>query len=180
MGKKKFLDVRYDVSINTLGEIKDHSCNTDMDYNYDANIYKMVANKNKKLLNCSVPFHPPTASDEEGKIIKICNNSHSGRKALTEWNNAIVSGPTNSKYQPCAGMDVDLGMPSIGEDQPKNSSFFRLFFTSHVKVKRIILYYDFSSLTADLGGYIGVLLGISLMDLTSKFNNLLFGYLTRT
>ena len=38
------------------------------------------------------------------------------------------------------------------------------------KVKSVILYYDMTTLVADVGGYIGMLLGVSLVDLTIMCN----------
>ena len=163
----------YDVSINTLGERHDHFCNGDMDSNYDEEIYKMIANKNSESLNCSVPFHPPIRSDMTGKLIGICNNSNLGMKAYENYDEALRIGPQIPKYKPCSSMDVVLGLPLIALDQDGNEAFIRFYFKSHVKVKSIILYYDFASLVADLGGYIGMLLGISLIDLTLKFNSIL-------
>ena len=170
MGKKIYLDLTYDVSVNKLGEEKDHLCNKDMDYNYDANFYSTVAHENEKRFNCSVPFHPPTKSNVTGKLIEICKNSSLGIKAYNNRWKVYSKMPQIHNYKPCTWIDVTLGMPHVSQ---KEGSFIRLYFKSHFKIKSIISYYDFSSLIADVGGYTGMLLGISLIDLTVQFNNLL-------
>ena len=163
----------YHVSVNTLGEKKDYLCNATMNYNYDETLYNMVANENEDKWNCSVPFHAPTTSKITGKLIEICNNSFLGLQAYNNWDDVLRRGSQIPNYQPCAWMDVVLGLPIVSPDQNMNEAFVRFYFKSHVKVKSIIAYYDFASLVADLGGYIGMLLGVSLIDLTIKLNNLL-------
>lgn len=161
------------MSVDKLFKENNHLCNISMNQNYDTEIYNMVANKNDKSLNCSVPFHPRTKSNVTGKFIEICKTSILGEKAYANMKDTFNSWPQIPKYKPCAWMDVSLGLPHISHDQTKDEAFLRLYFKSHFKIKNIISYYDFTSLVADLGGYIGMLLGISLIDLTLKFNNLL-------
>ena len=174
-----FLDLTYGLSINTLGETKDHSCNTKMDYNYDSILYNTAANKNERSLNCSVPFHPLTFSEVTGKAIDICNNHKLGEKAYSNYNNIQRYYHVTPKHKPCMWMDVEfLGVPLFDLNQQENEGFVRLYFKSRFRVKTMILYYSFSSLAADLAGYIGMFLGISLVDLAFKFSNLVFKIIT--
>ena len=161
------------MSVNKLGKEKDHLCNEEMDYNYDANFYSTVAHENEKRFNCSVPFHPPIKSNTTGKLIEICKTSSLGIKAYNNRWKVYSKMSQIQNYKPCAWIDVTLGMPHVSQDHQKEGAFIRLYFKSHLKIKSIISYYDFSSLIADVGGYTGMLLGISLIDLTVQFNNLL-------
>ena len=163
----------YDVSVNTLGDEEDHSCNSEMDYNYDETFYSIVAHENEKGLNCSVPFHPPIMSNATGKHIEICKTSSLGIKSHNNWYKAYRKMSQIPNYKPCAWIDVILGMPHVSPEQQKEGAFLRLYFKSHFKIKSMIAYYDISSLIADVGGITGMLLGISLIDLTVQFNNLL-------
>ena len=144
-----------------------------MDYNYDANFYSTVAHENEKRFNCSVPFHPPTKSNTTGKLIEICKTSSLGIKAYNNRWNVYSKMSQIQKYKPCAWIDVTLGLPHVSQKHRKGGAYLRLYFKSHLKIKSIISYYDISSLIADIGGYTGMLLGISLIDLTVQFNNLL-------
>ena len=63
--------------------------------------------------------------------------------------------------------DVDL------HDGNEDEAYVKIYFKNHIKVSKSIIGYTEISLMAELGGYIGVLLGISLMDITSILNHLI-------
>ena len=144
-----------------------------MDHNYDETFYRIVAHENEKNLNCSTSFLPPTKSNKTGKLIEICKTSSLGMKAKKNRAKVYREMPQIPHYKPCTWMDVDLGLPLISKTVQKEGSYIRLYFKSDIKIKSIISYYDMSSLVADIGGYTGMLLGVSLIDLTVQFNNLL-------
>ena len=150
-----------------------------MDHNYDETYHGIVALKNEKSLNCSVPFHPPTKSNVTGKYIKVCENSSLGTKAFHNTRKIFRILSQIPKYKPCTWIDTTLGLPEVNNGKRwKERAFLRLYFKSHFKIKSIISYYDLSSLIADIGGYTGMLLGISLIDLTVQFNNVLVRLIT--
>ena len=63
--------------------------------------------------------------------------------------------------------DVDL------HDGNEDEAYVKIYFKNHIKVSKSIIGYTEISLMAELGGYIGVLLGISLMDITSILNHII-------
>ena len=82
--------------------------------------------------------------------------------------------------RPCASMNVFLGLPDIDKHNIDyhSKSFIRIYLKSEVKVKSVIIYYDTSAFVADMGGYIGMFLGVSLIDFTMKCNEVLFKLFT--
>ena len=84
-GQKVFLDPIYDLSINTLGDSKEHACNSSVNYTYDGELYGVIAQENAKQTNCSVPFPPQTKSKVTGETIEICNSLESGKIAYSNW-----------------------------------------------------------------------------------------------
>ena len=144
-----------------------------MDYNYDDTFYNTVAHDNEKNLNCSVPFQPPIKSSATGKLVEICQNSSLGIQAYNNMRKALLKMGQIPKYKPCTWIDVTLGLPLFSQEERKEGAFLGLYLKSHLKIKSLVSYYDFSSLIADIGGYTGMLLGISLIDLTVQLNNLL-------
>ena len=148
-----------------------------MNLKYDEEFYNHVASENENELNCSVPFHPAITSKVSGKLIEICNNSEDGMKALTNYDDIRLVGSHSKNRNPCAMMDINFGLPHIDEwDNPKEEAYIKLYMDETVKVKTMILYYDSSTLAAEIGGYVGILIGISLMDLTIKGSTALIEY----
>ena len=175
-----YLSFFYDVTINKLGDLEEHSCNLKMNRKYDDVLYNTIAIENENELNCSVPFHPKTTSNATGRIIDICKSSETGSKAVAKFSSLKTSTPS-SKDKPCASMAIFMGLPMI-DNQPTNpsqESSIKLYMTLNVKVKSMIMYYDFSTFVAEIGGYVGMFMGMSLMDFTMMCNTALFNFFTR-
>ena len=171
-----FLDFFYEIYVNTLGDLDGHTCNSEMTQNYDKIFYEHTAKYNEAHLRCSVPFHPPIASQLTGRTIEICNNSEAGKQAYGNWVHIANTQTPNNK--PCAGMDIFLGPPIYDNDRADNESSIRIYMKSDIKVKSVIIYYDFTTLVADVGGYIGMFLGVSLVDITIMCNTALLKIVT--
>ena len=75
-------------------------------------------------------------------------------------------------------MDISLGIPIIDNDQFDNEAFIKVYIKSDMRVKSLILYYDLTTLMAEVGGLVGMFLGVSLLDLTIIFNSTLFKMFT--
>ena len=161
------------ISINSLEDNEQYSCNPDKNKNYDYSFYDIVANENEKKFNCTVPFHPPTLSKMTGNIIEICPDKLRGKEAYRSYKSFVQTGPSSPSMRPCAGMDVFLGLPDI-DTGPEDEAYIRLYLKTDIKIKSIILYYDSNTLFAEIGGYLGMLLGFSLLDFTSIVNGALF------
>ena len=68
-------------------------------------------------------------------------------------------------------MQFFFGFPIVNKHKSETEVYVKIYVKSNVKVKSVILYYDMTSLVADVGGYIGMLLGVSLVDLTIICNS---------
>ena len=63
-------------------------------------------------------------------------------------------------------MDIIFGIPIIEKDNPKKSTM-KMYFKKMIQVRRSYLAYSIISMFAEIGGYLGLLLGYSLLDLTN-------------
>ena len=62
-------------------------------------------------------------------------------------------------------MDLYPQVPSQGP-QEDDMAFIRMYTKSTVRVKKTVLDYTWLSMLAEIGGYTGLLLGISVVNLT--------------
>ena len=161
----------YHFNINTLEDLDE--CNPEMNRNFDAALYRLIAHENEVKFNCSVPFHPPILSNITDGLVQICNASESGKMAQDNLH-PLINGRKHGSQSPCARMEIFLGSPSnsnsygsSGSNKSKNEAFIGVYMQSDLKVQSMILYYDITSLAADIGGFIGMFLGLSIIDLST-------------
>ena len=72
---------------------------------------------------------------------------------------------------PCSIMDINFGYPII-DTTNIDEAYVKLYFKMAVNIHRNILAYSTLSFLAEVGGYIGLLLGFSLLDLSKVIKNL--------
>lgn len=128
-------------------------------------MYQLVAEQNQKMFGCSVPWHPDTYSLKENTKIDICNNSILGLEATKHFDK-LIDGIITEDLVPCAWFDIFTGITDVDKtDNDMKEAFARLYLKAKIKVKSIILHYDSTTFAAEIGGYVGVLLGVSLVDI---------------
>ena len=159
---------------------EDRSCNPDTISIFDNELYKIANNQLETKFGCTVPFLPSLSSNIEEKTTEICQDEKIGSKAMTHYLDVVSSQLGN---MPCARMDIFLGMPAISNNSEvtnphpysgyglRNKAFVLLYFRTDVKVKRTVYDYDFLTLVGELGGYVGLLIGISLTELIIHSNS---------
>ena len=70
---------------------------------------------------------------------------------------------------PCASMEVNFGVLFSDNDRNDEKSYMKIYLKSSVKFQQTIYDYTLLSLLAEVGGYMGLLLGVSLADITILF-----------
>ena len=74
---------------------------------------------------------------------------------------------------PCATMPVIfVGQANSAKNNDDKEGYIKYDFKRKVNVQSSQLIYTQLSLLAELGGYMGLLLGVSLLDISSIFNSL--------
>ena len=120
------------------------------------------------MFGCSVPWHPKYFSKSKKKI-NICRASEAGINAFKQFSD-LKDAPITVGDVPCVRYDVDLGNPDVSDGNDMNESFIRFYLKADIKVKSTVMYYDSTTLTAEIGGYEGMFLGVSMVDLAMALN----------
>ena len=115
------------------------------------------------------------------RSLKIKKSKHSTKYYLTIESTSFVSIVLDLRYdkamihcpQPCSTMDISLGYPILSTNQVPKEASMKLYFKSMVTVRKSVLTYNFTSMLAEIGGHIGLLLGFSLLDLTRIIDHFL-------
>ena len=134
--------------------------------------YKHVASENEKLFGCSVPWHPPYET-KNGKKIEVCRNVTLAANATRLYKDNQGT-PLSEDLIPCAWYEISLGIPDVS-DQPDESgstkAYINFYIKTKIKQKSIVIYYDSTTLAAEIGGYVGMFLGVSLVDMAIIFDS---------
>ena len=166
MGESIYLDFTHSLSVNKIEDSKGHRCDAKNNRNFDDNWYENLALENKEMFDCSVPFHPQIFTKDQQKI-EICRNPKLGANATRQFVDNKDS-PWVEEAVPCAWYDINLGIPDVSRKGNENSgnrkAFIKFYLKTKIKQKSIVIYYDSTTLAAEIGGYVGMFLGISLVD----------------
>jgi hypothetical protein len=66
--------------------------------------------------------------------------------------------------------DIDIDIDIM----KKEEGLVRMYFNSDIQIQQSILAYSVISLLAEVGGYVGLLLGVSFLDIATILEQLLF------
>ena len=164
LGQRVYLDFTHALSINKLETLGGHRCDHTLNNYYDNVLYQKIAEQNDNMFGCSVPWHPEHYSLTRGTDIKICNQSSLGLEATRQYDK-FVDGIITEDLVPCAWFDIFTGLTDVDEtDNNMEEAYARLYLKAKIKVKSIVLHYDSTTFAAEIGGYVGVLLGVSFVD----------------
>ena len=160
-GRNHFMDMTYSIMKNTLRSESTIPCSGDTNFEFDNCFYQAIAQDLTNKLNCVVPF----IKTSENK--NICVN-----KAQTEIDQMMLAlekslTTTGPCISPCTSMNIFFGV--LFDDAIRNDekSFLRIYFKSNIKFQQTIYDYTLLSLLAEIGGYTGLLLGISVANITT-------------
>ena len=165
-----FIDITYELSTNTLGENSKLPCSADMDRLFDQCLINQVTEKLSSKFQCTVPYIPSPSN------LTVCDpNNAALRKAVFEkFDFLVANGQKGLCDFPCSNIEVFTGLPFKGESD--DVGILKIYMKSTTKVKQIVLDYSMGSMIAEIGGYTGLLLGISFVNLTQVIDKITMKY----
>ena len=161
-GHKLFMDMTYSIMENTLKSESPIPCSDETDFEFDNCFYQAIGQDLMNEFNCVVPF---IKTSENNNICLNKSQTEAGKMMIALEKSLTTTGPCMS---PCTSMDIDFGVlfdDAIRNDDKK--SFLRIYFKSNIKFQQTIYDYTLLSLLAEIGGYTGLLLGISVANITT-------------
>ena len=141
------------------------ACNMDDNYNKDLCINQAIEEQSLEKIGCTTPFGSTKT--------QICQNVDDGKKASQIYNEGM-----NSKVRmygrcsnPCSFLSIKKSKESFYQNGATSSRVW-LRFEEIVKVTEGYHVYSGLSLFAEIGGYVGLLLGVSLNQVTRIVDSL--------
>ena len=100
-------------------------CDPSMNLNFDETLYRVANSKLEDKFGCTVPFLPPFTSNKTGKITRICEDSKTGSDAQELYDYFKSGGLSQISKQPCATMDIFLGLPFTSPHSSNQEAYQR-------------------------------------------------------
>ncbi len=170
-GNKHYIDVSYTITKDSLQDDSGLPCSAEMNMNLDDCIYADLEHTMLEKFGCIVPFLKPPQDLDNLKKQACSNQSH--EDLFSFYFHQIRKSQKVKCIRPCTSMDLFLGVLQPGKVDKKhthdNQSYIMIYLKSTVDVRETILDYTLVSMMAEIGGYTGLLLGISLADLAWFF-----------
>ena len=162
-GRKHFMDMTYSIMKNTLKSESTIPCSDETNSEFDNCFYQSIAQDLMNELNCVVPFI------KTSKNSSICVNKAQteDEKMMLAFKKSFSNATTGKCMSPCESMKIFFGL--LFDDGLRNDgkSFLRIYLKSNIEFKQTIYDYTLLSLLAEIGGYTGLLLGISVANITT-------------
>ena len=161
-GKKISVDVDYQIF-----EMLDYGgipCVQEYDYNKDRCTHELLERKSIELFGCTSPFGPNKD--------QICTNERKSIQAYELYDETINEYSTNCSM-PCSFVSSEVITFREYDLSSNQTGVLKFEFEPVVKVTRGIYLYSVLSLIAEIGGYVGLFLGVSFNQIT-KLTDFLF------
>ena len=159
-------DYRYGVH-HEFHELLDYGrspCNNEKTYQIDACNYNGTEKQSLEELGCTTPFGPNKN--------KICTNQTIGRKAILTYYSSMYSDSEKNCegcHYPCSYFIVSTKLDNKNKVSP-GRSYVCLNFEQLIQVTKSHYTYSELSLIAEIGGYVGLFLGISVNQMPYLLN----------
>ena len=170
-GKRSYLSFFYDLT-KLLQESKGSLCSDEMNDSHDSCILDNLDKAMKDKFGCSFVNTSYPESICNGRNVKESYKDDFNGEFFKLYRTVL----TTFCPKPCKTMDVFYGIPVESDNNIKEEAFTKLYFKQQINSRRSTYSYESDSVIADIGGYLGLLLGFSLLDITIIIEQLLSGF----
>ena len=153
------MDIDYEV-YNML-DFGGQPCNAEPEFDKDICTQDAFEKKALEKYGCTSPFGPNKD--------KICTDQNTGSKVM-EFYRQIFRNLSNNCLSPCSFVSTK-GIKIM--EQKKNYGYVWMVFKENIKVIEAHHLYSTLSLIAEIGGYVGLFLGVSVNQVSTLMNDLI-------
>ena len=140
-------------------------CSTEPEFDQDLCTDARAERTSLKKLGCTTPFGPNKD--------KICQDQESGSKALKIYKDMFVDN-VNNCHRPCSFVVTKaIKTRQTWQNGNKNYSSLTIYFDEYIKITDAHYLYSGLSLIAEIGGYVGLFLGVSINQVSILMHTLL-------
>ena len=116
------------------------------------------------MYGCTTPFGP-----NKNEICDISENALKVNHMLRKWYNNQIQAESGCK-KPCSYVTLRANTVWEREKRYKTQVKVVIYFKENIKVTKAYHVYSGLSLIAEIGGYVGLFLGVSINQVTNLFD----------
>ena len=136
-----------------------------MNTQYDELLYHNLRNILNHDYNCTVPFLPDLDS-KESKNVTICEDVETSKKAYKKYDLLKRNNGNKVSENPCSTIQTYFGLFFKDPKYDGNKAYIKIYLQSMTTIKLTVMDYDAVDMVADIGGYTGLLLGMSAIHVS--------------
>ena len=152
-------NIDYNYEILKAVSTEEEKCNSDTEYRQDDCKIQLAHEKSLLLLNCSFQIDLCEEIDELIKSLEIYEN--------------ITNSDNSTCPKQCTDLIQDINLQPIIWNPEQNYSMCSINFPKHVKVITIREDYGSLELFAEIGGYVGLFMGVSIVQIKSILKSII-------
>ena len=138
-----------------------------MNTRYDEFLYRNLRKILEFDFNCTVPFLPDDPSLNTSQKVPICHDPETRKKIYDEYDLLKRNRGNKVCEDPCSRIQTYFGLLFV---DPKpyhdDKAYLKLYLQSITTIKLTVMDYDAVDMVADIGGYTGLLLGMSAIHVS--------------
>ena len=160
-GEQLFIDLRHEITVDMPRENKRNSCEVSQNYYQDDCLTKGLDSRALETIGCTFP----TFTLQKSKSCDAKSMNDTQKELLKNFDEFWSNTYTQDCPEPCSSMAFTLGFPVYDAYDDFNQSRVKIYFKSRISERRNVITYDEVTLLAEIGGYMGLFLGISLLHI---------------
>ena len=158
------IDLNLDFTVYNMLDIGGQPCRTETGFDKDACTEFKLDKKSLEMFGCTSPFGPNKD--------KICNDYENGSKVMKLYEKAMSMNVDNC-HSPCLFASTKTTKTDEQFQKKLKERKVRIFAKEYIEVKEAYHLYSFLSMIAEVGGYVGLFLGVSVNQVSKLVSVLL-------
>ena len=178
LGQQLFIDTMHEVNIDYPKKLtqderikqrskSDVTCDHSLNDRLDQCLIDGLDQRALRIIGCTFP----TLTNLKSQACDANTMNETQAELLKDFKIFWAETSVEDCDLPCSTMNVALGFPKYNLVYNRLRSRAKIYFKRRVTEKRNIVPYDWVTLLAEVGGYMGLLLGWSLLDLKTVFHS---------
>ena len=137
-----------------------------MNTRYDEFLYRNLRKILASEFNCTVPFLPDYNLPTDTRRIDICKDPEKRNASYAKYDLLKRNNENRVCENPCSTIQTYFGLFFKDATYDGDKAYLKIYLQSMTTIKLTVMDYDGVAMVADIGGYTGLLLGMSAIHLS--------------